>query len=129
MKTDSQPSRLHKLSTRVIASICMFGAVACIVVMAVGGSFPSDQHGTNVVVPRTGDVWQVGELHTVQWCVAIVFSSLALCADWVWMAVSRKVNNIPATNSSGHPLMAMLILSYSGGSPNSHVILGGEVLK
>ena len=127
MKADHRPSRAHKLFTRLVASLCLFGAVACIIVMAVGGSFPSGQRGTNVVVPRTGDVWQVGELHTVQWYVhatclfslrphpGMTFTRLVIC---------RKINDIPATNSSGQPLLAMLILSYSGGSPNSHVILG-----
>ena len=54
------------------------------------------------------------------------YLSPALCPHLVFacLATFRKLNDIPATNSSGQPLLGMLILSYSGGSPNSHVILG-----
>ncbi|KAH9919995.1 uncharacterized protein BXZ73DRAFT_9364, partial [Epithele typhae] len=97
-------SRFYKLSTRAVATIVVFGAVACIIVTAVGGAYPEAGHASNVVAPRTGDVWNVGELHTVQWCL----------------------QNIDATNSSGQPLLGMLILSYSGGVPDSHVLLGRE---
>ena len=52
----------------------LFGAVGCILLVAIGGAFSTSsseaKHGTHIVAPRTGDVWQVGELHTVQWCVS-----------------------------------------------------------
>ncbi|KAI0682214.1 hypothetical protein C8Q76DRAFT_323531 [Earliella scabrosa] len=101
----SNQKQVNKIITRVTATCILFGAVGCILLVAIGGAFSTSsseaKHGTHIVAPRTGDVWQVGELHTVQW----------------------TMNDVPTTNKSGDPLLAKLILSYAGTSPNSHVLL------
>ncbi|KAI0746788.1 hypothetical protein C8Q80DRAFT_1354900 [Daedaleopsis nitida] len=95
-------THVQRILTRTAGTLCLFGAIACILLVAIGGAYPSEKHGVRVVVPRTGDVWQVGELHTVQW----------------------TLNGMPTRNSSGEPLMAIFILSYASGAPDSHVLLG-----
>ncbi len=73
MKTyRSHKKQVNKIVTRVAGTLCFFGALGCILMVAIGGAFPSSEHGTQIVVPRTGDVWEVGELHTVQWYVLLV---------------------------------------------------------
>ncbi|RPD65495.1 hypothetical protein L226DRAFT_240192 [Lentinus tigrinus ALCF2SS1-7] len=100
MKTRHR-SRLWRITTRALATLCVVGALTCFVVVAVGGAFPSYKRGSSIVAPRTGDVWQVGEMHTAQW----------------------TLNHVKTTNSSGDPMLAKLILAYSGGSQNAHVLL------
>ncbi|KAI0717379.1 hypothetical protein C8T65DRAFT_707215 [Cerioporus squamosus] len=94
-------TRLWKITTRAAATLCLVATLACFIVVAVGGAFPSYQRGSSIVAPRTGDVWQVGDMHTVQW----------------------TMHHVRTTNSSGDPIMAKFILAYSGGSQNAHVLL------
>lgn len=82
MKTyRSHKKQVNKIVTRVAGTLCFFGALGCILMVAIGGAFPSSEHGTQIVVPRTGDVWEVGELHTVQWYVLLVRPFPRACAE------------------------------------------------
>lgn len=123
----SNQKQVNKIITRVTATCILFGAVGCILLVAIGGAFSTSsseaKHGTHIVAPRTGDVWQVGELHTVQWYV----SRFSYVSALVWsISFCRTMNDVPTTNKSGDPLLAKLILSYAGTSPNSHVLLARE---
>ncbi|RDX54505.1 hypothetical protein OH76DRAFT_972111 [Lentinus brumalis] len=100
MKTHHR-SRLWRITTAAAATLCLAATLACFVVVAVGGAFPSYKRESSIVAPRTGDVWQVGDMHTVQW----------------------TLTHVRTTNSSGDPIMAKFILAYSGGSQNAHVLI------
>ena len=69
MKTKLR-SHFWRIFTRAAATLCVIGALTCFVLVAVGGAFPSYKRGSSIVAPRTGDVWQVGEMHTAQWYVS-----------------------------------------------------------
>ncbi|KAH9896878.1 hypothetical protein C8Q73DRAFT_789178 [Cubamyces lactineus] len=90
MKLDFASSRLAKLSVKVVSIAGAVMALVLLFVVAWGGSYPSYDPNPPILIPRQGDVWHVGELHTVQW----------------------SVNDIPTTNSSGKPVLALLLLAY-----------------
>ncbi|KAI0635179.1 hypothetical protein C8Q77DRAFT_1156507 [Trametes polyzona] len=90
MKLSLLTSRLGKLSVKVIGVACALMALVLLFVVAWGGSYPSYDPNPPILIPRQGDVWHVGELHTVEW----------------------SVDGIPTTNSSGKPVLAILMLAY-----------------
>ncbi|KAH9849336.1 hypothetical protein C2E23DRAFT_870663 [Lenzites betulinus] len=90
MKLEVLSSRLGKFAIKAIGIGSALMAVVLLFAMAWGGSYPSYDPNPPVLIPRQGDVWHVGELHTVQW----------------------NVDGIPTTNSSGQPVLALLILAY-----------------
>ncbi|KAI0330336.1 hypothetical protein GY45DRAFT_765603 [Cubamyces sp. BRFM 1775] len=90
MKLAFLSSRLGKLSVKAVSIAGAVMALVLLFVVAWGGSYPSYDPNPPILIPRQGDVWHVGEMHTVQW----------------------SVNDIPTTNSSGKPVLALLLLAY-----------------
>ncbi|EIW55703.1 uncharacterized protein TRAVEDRAFT_50191 [Trametes versicolor FP-101664 SS1] len=90
MKLDLSWSRLGQLIVKAIGIACGLLTVVLLFVVSWGGSYPSYDPNPPVLIPRQGDVWHVGELHTVEW----------------------SVDGIRTTNSSGKPVLALLILAY-----------------
>ncbi|KAI0371962.1 hypothetical protein BV20DRAFT_132429 [Pilatotrama ljubarskyi] len=87
---DFVSSRVSKLAVKVVGMAGALMALVLLFVVAWGGSYPSYDPNPPILIPRQGDVWHVGELHTVQW----------------------SVDGIPTTNSSGQPVQALLMLAY-----------------
>ncbi|KAM5537099.1 hypothetical protein V8D89_009245 [Ganoderma adspersum] len=96
-KTRSFRSQAFKIA----AIFGLVGALICFIAVAVGGAFPTSEHGTSIVVPQAGETWKVGELHTVQW----------------------TLGGVKTVNDKGENVTAKLVLSY-GGSSKSHTPLG-----
>ncbi|OSD08027.1 hypothetical protein PYCCODRAFT_1473613 [Trametes coccinea BRFM310] len=90
MQFDFLTSRVGKLCVKVISLAGAFLALSLLFVAAWGGGYPSYDPNPPILLPKQGEVWHVGELHTVQW----------------------SVDGIPTTNSSGKPVLALLILAY-----------------
>ncbi len=124
MKTHHR-SRLWRITTAAAATLCLAATLACFVVVAVGGAFPSYKRESSIVAPRTGDVWQVGDMHTVQWYVLHFSTSPFEVQNHLRC---RTLTHVRTTNSSGDPIMAKFILAYSGGSQNAHVLIAGECI-
>ncbi|KAI0777690.1 hypothetical protein BD413DRAFT_640329 [Trametes elegans] len=83
----------RKLGKGTVKWISLAGSLLALVllfVVAWGGAYPSYDPNPPVIFPREGETWRVGEMHTVQW----------------------KVDGIPTTNSSGLPILAVLVLAY-----------------
>ncbi|KAM5537104.1 hypothetical protein V8D89_009250 [Ganoderma adspersum] len=68
--------------------------------------FPSFAPVPPVLIPATGDRWQVGDLRTVEW----------------------GTTNVSLTNSSGVPLRGIILLSYDAGNVLNPVVLGHQPL-
>ncbi|KAI0646317.1 hypothetical protein C8Q79DRAFT_926312 [Trametes meyenii] len=83
-------SRVGKYTVKAIGIATAIMGLLLLFAVSWGGSYPSYDPNPPILIPRQGDVWHVGELHTVQW----------------------KVDGIPTTNSSGQPVLALLILGY-----------------
>ncbi|KAI0653922.1 hypothetical protein C8Q70DRAFT_553279 [Cubamyces menziesii] len=105
MKLNFLSPRLAKLSVKVVSIVGAVMALVLLFVVAWGGSYPSYNPNPPILIPRQDDVWHVGELHTVQW----------------------SVDGIPTTNSSGKPVLALLLLAYWSDS-NEPALLRHEPL-
>ncbi|KAJ2990314.1 hypothetical protein NUW54_g8506 [Trametes sanguinea] len=105
MQLEILSSRVGKLCVKVIALAGAFLALSLLFVVAWGGGYPSYDPNPPILLPKQGEVWHVGELHTVQW----------------------SVDSIPTTNSSGKPVLALLILAYWSNS-NEPALLKHEPL-
>ncbi|KAI0826607.1 hypothetical protein BC628DRAFT_1410211 [Trametes gibbosa] len=92
MKLECLSSRLGKLVVKTIGITSALLAVALLFAAAWGPSYPSYDPNPPVLSPKQGEVWHVGELRTVQW----------------------GVDGIPTTNSSGKPVLALLMLAFWG---------------
>lgn len=67
MKLDLSSSQLGKLGVKVIGIASALMALVLLFIVAWGGSYPSYDPNPPILIPRQGDVWHVGEMHTVQW--------------------------------------------------------------
>ncbi|OJT07054.1 hypothetical protein TRAPUB_2086 [Trametes pubescens] len=67
MKLDLSWQRLGQLTVKAIGVACGLLTVTLLFVVSWGGSYPSYDPNPPVLIPREGDVWHVGELHTVEW--------------------------------------------------------------
>lgn len=124
-------SRINRLITKIAATVGFVGALACIAVVAIGGAFPAYKHGASIVAPRTGDVWQVGELHTVQWCVEFISPPLrglnvdCLIMEGLWSGCRqpqrRERMSLPCSfcHTLGDPRIRMSF-SHVPVSPHTH---------